>query len=355
MTASLFQFLDSVFSWTYCKPMQMPQDASCCSCRDEGELLTAAWRDSVEQEHDACQPESLPAHSVPVVSMGPGGRTQADASLPQARQIPPTLQVPSEFDLIRLDRPSEAESRIPGSKPEEQTKLLQLCLRSFTRALLRGIRMSVLLDDGRTLLTEASLDSELTHLVLHMPNVQCPVALACIESICSPDEVSAGAVLVANQVHLDERCTTLVLRGGQFLTFVFDGPRAREYFEMCLKVVILAKGGGEPPPEDDLDAEAGMAPKTTAKVNAVSPDAGNMAPLAPRREKLTGPRSSPPASGSITTAMSAGDEVPISTGEQASEAGSETTVKSKASRITLRSKVSFLSKGSGKSSPAIPP
>jgi hypothetical protein len=196
------------------------------------------------------------------------------------------LQVPAEFDLVRLDRFGEAT---PSSRtPEEQQRLLQVCLRSFARALLRGIRMSVLLDDGRTLLTEASLDSELTHLVLHMPNVQCPVALRCIEKICSPDEVTAGAVLTTNQAYLDERCTTLVLRGGQFLTFVFEASRSREYFEMCLKVVILAKGTGlgtkatghddsqiDPPsPSQSNTSPDGNAPVMTAAslIAASSPD-----------------------------------------------------------------------------------
>lgn len=183
------------------------------------------------------------------------------------------LQVPAEFDLVRLSRFGEAPAS--GSRtPEEQQQLLQMCLRSFARALLRGIRMSVLLDDGRTLLTEASLDSELTHLVLHMPNVQCPVALRCIEKICSPDEVSAGAVVTTNQAYLDERCTTLVLRGGQFLTFVFESSRSREYFEMCLKVVILAKGGaslGDGKSQNLPDVSPTALQQSLASANSVNP------------------------------------------------------------------------------------
>jgi len=212
----------------YCRPRI--EDPHCGTCSDDGELLTDAFRRSLDADDAA----------VPNVGQPLGASGNADQQ--GSRGVPPVLQVPPEFDLVRIDRFGET----PGGssrRPEEQQQLLQMCLRTFARALLRGIRMSVLLDDGRTLLTEASLDSELTHLVLHMPNVQCPVALRCIEKICSPDEVSAGAVLTTNQAYLDERCTTLVLRGGQFLTFVFEASRSREYFEMCLKVVILAKGG----------------------------------------------------------------------------------------------------------------
>lgn len=229
---------------SYCRPRAEDMNASCCACRDDGELLTAAWRRNADS--DDVLPLKLDGQSGGAGEERAGGGGGANASRADeyegSRGVPPVLQVPAEFDLVRLSRFGEAPAT--GSRtPEEQQQLLQMCLRSFARALLRGIRMSVLLDDGRTLLTEASLDSELTHLVLHMPNVQCPVALRCIEKICSPDEVSAGAVVTTNQAYLDERCTTLVLRGGQFLTFVFESSRSREYFEMCLKVVILAKGG----------------------------------------------------------------------------------------------------------------
>lgn len=225
----LFGALFSIFG-NDCRPIK--QDPICGGCRDEGELLTAAWRERVEQDDTA-----LPRFA------NPAGADGGAPDSPAFRGVPPVLQVPPEFDLVRLDKHREASSA-ESRTPEEQQRLLQVCLRTFARALLRGIRMSVLLDDGRTLLTEASLDSELTHLVLHMPNVQCPVALRSIERICSPDEVTAGAVLTTNQAYLDERCTTLVLGGGQFLTFVFEASRCREYFETCLKVLILAKGTG---------------------------------------------------------------------------------------------------------------
>lgn len=232
----------------FCRPHSKPPEdiILCCSCRDDGELLTSAWRESLESADS----------EIPKLPQYP-------CDSPRTRRgVPPVLQVPPEFDFVRLDRFGEASS---SRSPEEQQQLLQACLRSFARALLRGIRMSVLLDDGRTLLTEASLDSELTHLVLHMPNVQCPVALRCIEKICSPDEVTAGSVLTTNQAYLDERCTTLVLRGGQFLTFVFETSKSREYFEMCLKVVILAKGVGTAEPSGTSASQSDLQSPTQSR------------------------------------------------------------------------------------------
>jgi len=310
--AALFEML-----FGSCKP----EHVDCCSSRDEGEMLTAAWRDARDRVHaeaevaapsppvpaaqagsapwpsegmpEAIQlPQALPLStsargfsdrqgsaggtapaslassaasdtgaspvdsgvsgtggtgeclqipSQPVLGARPpigeqqGVRSGLAAAATATRKGPPMLQVPNEFDGVSLDC-----SQTPVSA--EQRRLLQASLRIFTRSLLRGVCMNVLLDDGRTLFAEASLDTELTHLVLHMPNIQCPVALKCIESICAPEDVMADSVVASNQAFLDDRCTTLVIRDGQFLTFVFDTPRTREYFETCLKIIIMAKG-----------------------------------------------------------------------------------------------------------------
>merc|ERR1712060_1016472 len=103
----------------------------------------------------------------------------------------------------------------------------------------RGVSVNVLLDDGRTRLAEARLNTELSHLVLHVPNAQHPVALKCIETICIGEAQDQSAAM-RSQGLWNDRCATLIIQGGQFLTFVFDAARTREYFEMCLKVIILA-------------------------------------------------------------------------------------------------------------------
>mmetsp|Transcript_107695 Transcript_107695/g.170007 ORF Transcript_107695/g.170007 Transcript_107695/m.170007 type:complete len:267 (-) Transcript_107695:30-830(-) len=199
----------------------------CCNCTEESELLTAAWRESVEID-DVVLPK--------VHSQSAGKETYNSMG-----GAPPILQAPAEFEGMRSI--GSLDLTTPKSATDQQ-QLLQVCLRSFTQSLLRGTRMSLLLDDGRTLLTNVALDSDVTHLVLHMPTTQCPVSLKSITSICSPDEVAEGTIAFANKEHLDERCSTLVLQTGQFLTFVFDSSRTREYFEMCMKVVLLVKNKG---------------------------------------------------------------------------------------------------------------
>ncbi|CAE7746218.1 unnamed protein product [Symbiodinium pilosum] len=83
--------------------------------------------------------------------------------------------------------------------------------------------LQVLLDDNRTRLAEARLDSDITHLVLHVPHAQHPVALKYIDSICPPTSTWPTPTF-GEDAALQSRAT-LTMRGGQFLTFVFDSPR----------------------------------------------------------------------------------------------------------------------------------
>merc|ERR1719329_1229375 len=172
------------------------------------------------------------SESSPVVPPGSAvSRSAGEASRLNGR-LPP-LEAAPEFMQWRLE----------ACAAEQQKSLLQASLHTFTRALLNGVCMRVLLDDGRTLFTEASLDSDLTHIVIHMTNSQRPVALRSIERLCSPEEVVRGGVQTTNADFVDARCCTLLLQDGQFLTFAFDAVTTREYFETCLQVLLLAKGG----------------------------------------------------------------------------------------------------------------
>lgn len=210
------------------------KSARCCGCSEEDEILTAAWRERLEKDGYGAMHLAAPAQRIsdPDVAT-PEPRQAALSSSGRGDSIRAPLDVPKEFDVVRYATGGPQESQSSAN--------LKVCLRHFTRSMLRGICLRVLLDDGRTLFTDASLDSELTHLVLYVPNAQHPVSLRAIESICASTDICHGEILTSNQNFLDERCTTLIITGGQFLTFVLESARAREYFETCLKVLVLAR------------------------------------------------------------------------------------------------------------------
>lgn len=248
--AILQMLFGDIFS---CRPKDV---ATCCAGHNDSEILTKAWIDSLDQA--SVLERTVGASVQPAEDNGavrdasgnssPSGQeaTAAAAGSPDSqgsRAVTDELEklrVPLEFDDARVSmlRTTANDPPVSCDVAEKQRRCLQSSVRAFIKSLLHGISVSVLLDDGRTRKAEARLDSELTHLVLHVPNAQHPVPLKCIESVCTPDDVSPTQA--PTQTFLDERCCQLIISGGQFLTFVFDVPRTREYFEMCLKVLILA-------------------------------------------------------------------------------------------------------------------
>lgn len=252
-----------------------PDPKTCCSCEDE--LLTAAWRESLEQASavpeeyaDCSTPNSVVAyraggtsnsyHETLSTGSSPGsGIGGVSLSLdrvggePPAHGGPPLLEVPPEFGHLQLDKVWDAPGGAGGfggglaeswHDEEEQRGFLRTSLRAFVRSMLQGVCIHVLHGDGQTVIAEAWLNSELTHLVLHTPKVQRPVALRFIKGICSAEETMYSGQ--SQTRFLDSRCTNFILQDGQVLTFVFSNKDTRDYFEVCMKVVLLAKAPGGP-------------------------------------------------------------------------------------------------------------
>mmetsp|Transcript_49017 Transcript_49017/g.88617 ORF Transcript_49017/g.88617 Transcript_49017/m.88617 type:complete len:343 (-) Transcript_49017:90-1118(-) len=132
--------------------------------------------------------------------------------------------------------------------PPQEPQLLQEAMMTFIRTLLRGVCIEVLLDDGSVLFPEASLNYELTHLILHVNEneAQRAIALKDVESVATPLDLEQRNIVTSIQPYLDERCCTLIIRDYEFVTFRFDTERLREYFASCLRLLITAPSG-EPP------------------------------------------------------------------------------------------------------------
>lgn len=112
-------------------------------------------------------------------------------------------------------------------------------LDTFMHTMQRGAEMRVLLDDGKLLEVEASLDAGLTRLSLGVKEVTRDIFLTDIERVSGPDEAQESCT--TNSEHLSECCTTLVLSSTHFLTFSFETKRQREYFESCMRSVLMSQ------------------------------------------------------------------------------------------------------------------
>lgn len=133
----------------------------------------------------------------------------------------------------------EHEGAHAGSLLERQKFELQDLLKHFTRDMMRGVSLDVVLDDGTSVECVCKLDPGLTTLSMRVAETYRSVLLNQVEKVCSPEETRE--LQTANQHYLDAHCATLVLRGAQFVTFRFDSVPVREYFCTCLKVLRMAK------------------------------------------------------------------------------------------------------------------
>merc|ERR1719198_886699 len=100
----------------------------------------------------------------------------------------------------------------------------------------QGVEMRVLLDDGKLLDVEVSLDVGLTRIVLGVKEVTRDILFDEIERVAGPDEAEESCT--TNSEHISDCCTTLVLSSTHFLTFSFETKRHREYFEACFRALL---------------------------------------------------------------------------------------------------------------------
>lgn len=239
-----------------CKSSDGHSDAStslCCSCNH-----AVSSEPSIPPfEQEAALRSRLGGPALPVSDLR--------LALPPAEQIRAsrsrfsTVQVPLEFD--------EYQSR--GRGPAlDQHECLQACLRTFARTMLRGCFISLLLDDGATVLAEVAMDSDLTHLVVHVQRFRQTFPLMGIEHLCAPSAVLYGRGMLLADSQLDERSCAVTFEGGQFLTFVFDSSRTRKYFEVgLLFLIMVSKSGAKRAPSPDAESSHfGSAMPSVARV-----------------------------------------------------------------------------------------
>lgn len=120
--------------------------------------------------------------------------------------------------------------------------LVQDAMETFTRTLMRGINLEVLLDDGAVFFPETSLNEALTHLILEANDAQRCIPFTDVETVATPRDLINRNIQTAIQPHLDERCCTLILKGFEFVTFRLDTERHRDYFAACLALLMSRSG-----------------------------------------------------------------------------------------------------------------
>mmetsp|Transcript_94509 Transcript_94509/g.305163 ORF Transcript_94509/g.305163 Transcript_94509/m.305163 type:complete len:230 (+) Transcript_94509:128-817(+) len=151
------------------------------------------------------------------------------------------LTVPSIFTRFQFSVIYTQLGATQGTLMEQQKAMLQAILKHFTKELTRGVMLSVVDHDGRTVDYFCRLDRTMTQLHMHLDESTAAKALVFrdVERICSPEEVRN--LRATNPLFIDECCTTVVLAGQRFVTFRLESVAAREYLMLCLQVLRMSQ------------------------------------------------------------------------------------------------------------------
>lgn len=152
------------------------------------------------------------------------------------------LQVPSSFEDFQMNTVvNNHTAKKSVLVMEKQRSALQAILSRFTKDLLRGVLLEVVLDDGSHVECQCCLDTHISHLTIRAGEAVRTVSFAQVEHVCNAEEVQE--LRTGHEFYIDDLCATLVLRESQFVTFRFDTVLMREYFTMCLGILRMAKHG----------------------------------------------------------------------------------------------------------------
>lgn len=247
-------------------------NALCCEAReDDGCVVGRGW----------VVPADEPQRSSEIVTTV--GHTESETKGDREdTQKPPPLYVPPIFDKLHLSevvaaadvRPDHPE-QAKRPEEEEQRRICQTVVRAFVRSMLRGVLVSLVLDDGGSLPTLCSLDRRLEHFELQAkggPQVVLP--FRDIAMVCTQDEMHAVSGAIPGGATLDACCVALMLSGRRFLALRFGAPRTREYFEVSLGVLMAARGSPREPRAPPVAAE--LAPLAA---RLLSSSAGGLPPI----------------------------------------------------------------------------
>lgn len=221
------------------------QGPLCCHMRD---VLSAAAAPGLatfgldDSEYAACWGDPIgvaPPSMVAVAASASPGEGTAHNVMPthhQPRQK--GLQVPSSFRQFQLNTiVNEQSAKRSVRIMESQRAVLQGTLKRFTKDMMHGALLDVVLDDGTHVESFCMLDTQITHLAIRVGTTLRTVDLAQIENVCGSEDMTR--LRTTHKLCIDELCATLVLKGSQFVTFRFENALVRDYFTMCLGILRM--------------------------------------------------------------------------------------------------------------------
>lgn len=135
---------------------------------------------------------------------------------------------------------TESESESESEQNQSQAARAKLIIRKFVRRMVKGQELAVLSRKGGVATVSATLDRRLTKLTLargHSKIGKRGIALEAVAGIAvgleALEEVEGGAL-----PGLDELCATLVLEGGECISFRLSDVEERDTFVLCMSMFV---------------------------------------------------------------------------------------------------------------------
>merc|ERR1719387_2623463 len=142
--------------------------------------------------------------------------------------------VPPIFEEVNFEKVWDDNN---SPETQAQKRALQQSMRSFVRTMVQGVSLEMVLDKRTTLQTQCFLDKDLQKLLLHVGQDRHMILIHDIERVLGPDEAVNCGIGRRRKMIADEASATLVMTGSLFVTLRLDSPLAREYFEVCIRVL----------------------------------------------------------------------------------------------------------------------
>jgi len=138
----------------------------------------------------------------------------------------------STFGATQSTAASRSEFVQTVPKHKDDLVWIQSQIKPFVKSMVRGRELTVLSADGQLRTCTCSFDRKLRNYNLVINKEIRTIPLSQIKEVFQGDEPEDIAT------PLDQLCATIMLFGGECLSFRFGNVRDRETFSLCLQIVI---------------------------------------------------------------------------------------------------------------------
>jgi len=137
---------------------------------------------------------------------------------------------------MRNGNSARASSSLTDEQKRDEMRKLQDLVRDFVKAIVHGVILDIVLEDGTAHGCQCQMDAKLSVLSVELHGRVSRVRLAEIKEIRSGPEIKD----VVTSMPVDNLCVTLLMKDNRCVSLRFGDESTREYFATSMKVLCMA-------------------------------------------------------------------------------------------------------------------